>query len=713
VPPKTIDDAPAGWQGQAFNITLLSFDSASGANRTLYRINGGEWIVGSKILIDMHGNHTIEYYTIDNAGNIEPIKKTYAALDTSYPFIEIYSPLNGSTYYVDHVDLNYSVISQGSPINWTGYSLDGANVTLKGNITIKNLLDGPKSLLLCANNSLGRTSCVKSEFVVTLVDLRGDITISPASPFTGDQVLINVTIHNPRNADVSPIVNVYDNDTLIYTKSIDFVYPDFNISIQNLSYNPSNVTVHHGTRVVWTNNEEEVFTVTSDGFDSGDILPGGTWSKVFNRTGIYHYSSKYQPGVKGVVNVINRSKTISTIWIAKEGAHEIKISIDEANLIKEANETNNVASVHLNVFTRPDLKIVPTDIYIVPSNATAGDIVYIKVKVANVGGINATPIVQVKINNLPLDNKTIDVNAGSFNIVAFEWTPSNGTHIITAVADPDDVIKEDDETNNVAERQIGIFNKPDFYLMPSDIRISPEYPIENDQVLISPIVYNGGGIDGTAIVRLFIDGKEMHNDTLVIKANGFNSTLWNWNASSGIHTITVSVDSLDVVEGNESNNIASITINIPTRPDIVPIEIILEPEHPISGQPVHIYVLLNNTGQANGSVEIGLRIDDFITNATIFIQGKGNGIVNFTWTFDQGLHTIIIIADPRNVLAESNESNNNLSKSVQVFDIEDVVHVDLKDSVISFQDLLNISSTYLAMRYPSFILILRTLITQV
>ena len=58
-------------------IVFHPLDNVSGVNQTLYRIDAGSWLnytINNSIEITAPGNHTLEYYSIDKAGNIEPIK---------------------------------------------------------------------------------------------------------------------------------------------------------------------------------------------------------------------------------------------------------------------------------------------------------------------------------------------------------------------------------------------------------------------------------------------------------------------------------------------------------------------------------------------------------------------------------------------------------------------------------------------------------------
>jgi len=56
-------------------LTLVAVDNTSGASQTYYRVDGGSWIVYSgPISVTGGGDHTVEYYSTDIAGNIESVR---------------------------------------------------------------------------------------------------------------------------------------------------------------------------------------------------------------------------------------------------------------------------------------------------------------------------------------------------------------------------------------------------------------------------------------------------------------------------------------------------------------------------------------------------------------------------------------------------------------------------------------------------------------
>jgi YVTN family beta-propeller protein len=80
---------------------------------------------------------------------------------------------------------------------------------------------------------------------------------------------------------------------------------DMKVSIAGFAFAPASVTVAPGQRIVWTNNDSVVHTVTStDGpWDSKDIAPGQSFSLTLDKAGTYTYHCGVHPFMQGTVTV--------------------------------------------------------------------------------------------------------------------------------------------------------------------------------------------------------------------------------------------------------------------------------------------------------------------------------------------------------------------------------------------------------------------------
>jgi len=77
-PPTTAKDLSGDMGADGYKnsvvITLSASDVTSGVGSTTYRVDGGEWKTGSSFPISSVGAHTVEYYSTDEAGNLESTK---------------------------------------------------------------------------------------------------------------------------------------------------------------------------------------------------------------------------------------------------------------------------------------------------------------------------------------------------------------------------------------------------------------------------------------------------------------------------------------------------------------------------------------------------------------------------------------------------------------------------------------------------------------
>lgn len=77
------------------------------------------------------------------------------------------------------------------------------------------------------------------------------------------------------------------------------------VQIQNFSFIPETVTVHPGTKVVWTNKDPTAHTVTSvdKKFHSRNLKTGQQFAFTFKKPGTYNYICSIHPYMKGKIVV--------------------------------------------------------------------------------------------------------------------------------------------------------------------------------------------------------------------------------------------------------------------------------------------------------------------------------------------------------------------------------------------------------------------------
>jgi plastocyanin len=76
------------------------------------------------------------------------------------------------------------------------------------------------------------------------------------------------------------------------------------VTIEGMAFQPAELAVQPGDRVVWHNKDVVPHTATAKGaFDSGAIAPGQRWTWTVRGKGPQGYVCIYHPGMKGTVAV--------------------------------------------------------------------------------------------------------------------------------------------------------------------------------------------------------------------------------------------------------------------------------------------------------------------------------------------------------------------------------------------------------------------------
>jgi plastocyanin len=75
------------------------------------------------------------------------------------------------------------------------------------------------------------------------------------------------------------------------------------VTIDGMRFEPVQLTIRPGDRIVWVNMDLVPHTVTQQSFDSHTIAPGARWSHVVRQAGRYPYACALHPTMTGVVIV--------------------------------------------------------------------------------------------------------------------------------------------------------------------------------------------------------------------------------------------------------------------------------------------------------------------------------------------------------------------------------------------------------------------------
>ncbi len=85
--PNTTATAPANWNNDSVTVSLTANDALSGVAATHYKLNGGTQQTGTSVTISAEGIHTLQFWSEDNAGNVEAVKSVQVKIDKTKPTI--------------------------------------------------------------------------------------------------------------------------------------------------------------------------------------------------------------------------------------------------------------------------------------------------------------------------------------------------------------------------------------------------------------------------------------------------------------------------------------------------------------------------------------------------------------------------------------------------------------------------------------------------
>jgi len=285
------------------------------------------------------------------------------------------------------------------------------------------------------------------------------------------------------------------------------------------------------------------------------------------------------------------------------------------------------------------------------------------------------------------------VNHGLGAGAIFTWqlgiTLSPGLHELEAIADVNNDVVEDDETNN-ARTEIILWQGPDLVFI--DIWTTPDPPVGGQLVTMSWKLKNQGDRNavGSFTNHFYIDGLYYGFGVNEGLAAGGEFTWWatNVNLTIGWHQIAAVADVYyNIAETDETNN--ELYENIEWKgSDLVFEDIWFGGVSLTAGQPFNLYWRLKNQGEANAT---GTFRNKFYLDAVYSYYGDNDGLEaneTFTWWaanvwLTTGWHNITAVADADGDIEETDEANNNRTESFYVYKAEwtILVYLDIDNNL--------------------------------
>jgi len=366
---------------------------------------------------------------------------------------------------------------------------------------------------------------------------------------------------------------------------------------------------------------------------------------------------------------------------SSSGTYKIKYTVDVNSEVSESNENNNSYEKSFTWYY-PDL--VVSSVSSSPSSPYVDEKASFTATLKNQGKVTSSGFsIAYYLDGKQCDTDSVgSLSAGKSTTESTSASAcqasSSGNHTLKVTADYNSNIKEQSEGNNSTSKTIKWKPKKLPDLVVSSITASVGTPKVGDSVKFTATLKNQGSA-GTGVVSIpvdfYLDGNKCATESLSLGLGEGSSNNESTSASAcqpktaGKHTIKVVIDGGGKVkESNENNNEKSFS-HTWHQADLIVTNISISPGQPKAGEG-KITATIKNQGQVSTgcvNIDIDMYLDGSKCDSGIVICGLGAGSSTTEETTScnaktAGAHTVKFVVDTQGDVAESNESNNTLSK---------------------------------------------------
>ena len=163
-PATVISGGPFGsWARTPVSFSLSATDEpdGSGVAATHYALNGGDTQEYSgPVTVSADGTTTVSYWSVDDAGNVEPAHEAVILVDATAPTVTIASPVDGGAY----------TLNQSATANWSATDALSGIASASGSVANGGALDtstaGTHTVTVTATDAAGNTTNATATYMV-------------------------------------------------------------------------------------------------------------------------------------------------------------------------------------------------------------------------------------------------------------------------------------------------------------------------------------------------------------------------------------------------------------------------------------------------------------------------------------------------------------------------------------------------------------------
>ncbi|MBW4678458.1 MAG: S8 family serine peptidase [Desmonostoc geniculatum HA4340-LM1] len=422
------------------------------------------------------------------------------------------------------------------------------------------------------------------------------------------------------------------------------------------------------------------------------------------------------------------STTLTISDSVAAGTYYLVYEADGYNYVAESNESNNAIASTINI-TKPDLILQNA---VAPSSASVGSTISVSYQVKNQGNANAgysfTNFYLSQDLTLDSNDKYIgydyvaDIGAGisrsESTTLTIDSTINVGNYYLIYHGDGDGNVSESNENNNLIAKAIAInpAGKPDLIVQnasaPSSASVSStiqlSYQVKNQGV--------GSAIASTTKFYLSKDNVYSTDDVLLgsdavnsIAAGATSSetaslAIANTIATGNYYLLYRADADSKIAETNESNNVVSKAITI-TKADLI-IQNAVAPSSASVSSTIQLSYQVKNQGVGSAiasttkfylskdnvySTDDVLLGSDAVNSIAAGATSSETASLAIANTIATGNYYLLYRADADNKIAESNETNNVVSKAITITKADLIIQNAVAPSSVSVGGTINIS----------------------
>ncbi|MDQ2769535.1 MAG: T9SS type A sorting domain-containing protein [Bacteroidota bacterium] len=406
----------------------------------------------------------------------------------------------------------------------------------------------------------------------------------------------------------------------------------------------------------------------------------------------------------GTVSGQSSSSRYATLTVptgTAAGSYYVLFVADYLNQLAETNENNNISTATLQVVA-PGIDLTITQAYLSVTSTAPGNSVSTSSYIQNLGNTTSpsSTIGYYLSTNTVFDASDVLLytSVGSslaayqyysrYDNVTIPTGTAPGSYYVLFVADPANAVAETNENNNVASAALQIV-APGIDLTITQAYLSATSTAAGSSVSASCYIQNlGNSISPSSTIGYYLSTNTVldASDVLLLTAPGTSLAAYQY--SSRYNNVTIPTGTLSgnyyilfvadpanaVAETNENNNVASAAIQVVAPGiDLTIVQPYLSASTSAAGNSISTSSYIQNLGNTTSpSSTLGYYLSTntvFDASDVLLYTSPGGSLVAYQYSsrYDNitipagtaaGSYYVLFVADPANVVAETNETNN-------------------------------------------------------